>query len=164
MGVEGVEAVAGGYVGGGRNLSALSAAPDFDRAFIEQMIPNYQMGVLMATTAQGGNAHPDLRDLEATMVRLQSVEIHQMARWLSLGGAVNFRHRSTAVKHQLQAHGEREEPWVTSERICSDSNLTAPCALTSIPDPCGPDHEQAPGRAIARPSAEETRQEPTRAH
>ena len=39
------------------------------------------MGVLMASHAQWGTVHPELRELEAAMVRVQSEEIEQMARW-----------------------------------------------------------------------------------
>jgi uncharacterized protein (DUF305 family) len=41
-----------GHMGGGTDLNALRAAPDFDRAFIEQMIPHHQMGVRMASMAK----------------------------------------------------------------------------------------------------------------
>ena len=70
-----------GQMGGGTNLSALSAAPDFDRAFIEQMIPHHQMGVMMASMAQTNSQHPELRQLQQAMVRVQSDEIQQMSQW-----------------------------------------------------------------------------------
>ncbi len=63
------------------SLEALRSAPDFDRAFLEQMIAHHRMGVMMASHAQAGSLHPELRDLEAAMVRVQSEEIEQMARW-----------------------------------------------------------------------------------
>ncbi|MCT0217540.1 DUF305 domain-containing protein [Synechococcus sp. CS-1329] len=71
----------GGAMGGWTNLSALSAAPDFDRAFIEQMIPHHQMGVMMASMAQTNSQHPELRQLQQAMVRVQSDEIQQMSQW-----------------------------------------------------------------------------------
>jgi uncharacterized protein (DUF305 family) len=63
------------------SLDMLRMAPDFDRAFIEQMIPHHRMGVMMASHAQWNTQHPELRQLEAAMVRVQSQEIEQMARW-----------------------------------------------------------------------------------
>jgi uncharacterized protein (DUF305 family) len=63
------------------SLDALRTAPDFDRAFLEQMIAHHRMGVMMASHAQWGTVHPELRELEAAMVRVQSEEIEQMARW-----------------------------------------------------------------------------------
>jgi uncharacterized protein (DUF305 family) len=73
----------GGGMGMGRgtNLSALSAAPDFDRAFIEQMIPHHQMGVMMASMAQTNSQHPQLRAMQQAMVKAQSREIEQMSQW-----------------------------------------------------------------------------------
>ena len=67
--------------GFGTSLDALRSAPDFDRAFIEQMIPHHRMGVMMASHAQWNTQHPELRQLEAAMVRVQSQEIEQMAQW-----------------------------------------------------------------------------------
>lgn len=65
------------------SLDVLRTAVDFDRAFIEQMIPHHRMGVMMASRAQWNTQHPQLRQLEAAMVRAQSQEIAQMEQWYS---------------------------------------------------------------------------------
>jgi len=70
-----------GMAGTEVSLAALRAAPDFDRAFIEQMIPHHRMGVMMASHALMGTDHPQLRTLQEAMVRVQSQEIRQMADW-----------------------------------------------------------------------------------
>ena len=70
-----------GMPGFDTSLDALRAAPDFDQAFLEQMIAHHRMGVMMASHAQWGTVHPELRLLEAAMVRVQSEEIEQMERW-----------------------------------------------------------------------------------
>jgi uncharacterized protein (DUF305 family) len=70
-----------GMPGMSTSLEVLKTAPDFDRAFIEQMIPHHRMGVMMASHAQWNSQHPQLRALEAAMVRVQSEEIEQMAQW-----------------------------------------------------------------------------------
>lgn len=72
-----------GYGMGGpaTSLDALRAAPDFDKAFLEQMIAHHRMGVHMASHAQWGTLHPELRALEQAMVRVQSQEIAQMEQW-----------------------------------------------------------------------------------
>ncbi|MBD2421939.1 DUF305 domain-containing protein [Cyanobium sp. FACHB-13342] len=70
-----------GMPGFSTSLDALRRAPDFDRAFLEQMIAHHRMGVMMASHAEWGTVHPELRELEAAMVRVQSEEIDQMARW-----------------------------------------------------------------------------------
>jgi uncharacterized protein (DUF305 family) len=53
-----------GMPGMATSLDALTHAPDFDRAFIEQMIPHHRMGVMMAA-----------------MVKAQREEIDQMEQW-----------------------------------------------------------------------------------
>ena len=71
-----------GMPGFGTRLEALRTATDFDRAFLEQMIAHHRMGVMMASHAQWGmGGYAELRELEAAMVRVQSEEIEQMARW-----------------------------------------------------------------------------------
>jgi uncharacterized protein (DUF305 family) len=39
------------------------------------------MGVMMAAHAEWNSQHPELRALEAAMVRVQTEEIEQMAQW-----------------------------------------------------------------------------------
>jgi uncharacterized protein (DUF305 family) len=70
-----------GMPGMATSLDGLKTAPDFDRAFIEQMIPHHRMGVMMASHAQWNTQHPELRKLEEAMVRVQSEEIAQMEQW-----------------------------------------------------------------------------------
>lgn len=70
-----------GMPGMSTSLEVLRTAPDFDRAFIEQMIPHHRMGVRMASHAQWNTQHPPLRELEAAMVKAQSQEIAQMEQW-----------------------------------------------------------------------------------
>ena len=70
-----------GMPGMATSLEALRNAADFDRAFIEQMIPHHRMGVMMASHAELNTTHQDLRNLQAAMVRVQSQEIEQMANW-----------------------------------------------------------------------------------
>jgi uncharacterized protein (DUF305 family) len=78
----------GGWMGRGHGMGMMGTdvqwlknAPDFDRAFIEQMIPHHRMGVMMASMAQANSQHPQLRKLQQEMVRVQSDEIEQMAGW-----------------------------------------------------------------------------------
>lgn len=67
--------------GMGTSLAALKNTADFDRAFIEQMIPHHLMGVMMASMAQNNSQHPQLRALQQAMVKDQSREIEQMTQW-----------------------------------------------------------------------------------
>ncbi|MFN7899303.1 MAG: DUF305 domain-containing protein [Synechococcaceae cyanobacterium] len=81
MGMDSAGMGPGMGMGMGTSLEALKSATDFDRAFIEQMIPHQRMGVMMASHAAWTSEHPQLRELEAAMVRVQSQEIEQMAQW-----------------------------------------------------------------------------------
>jgi uncharacterized protein (DUF305 family) len=81
LGTGGMGMGMGGDMGMGTSLAALKNAADFDRAFIEQMIPHHRMGVMMASMAQSNSQHPELRQLQQAMVRVQSEEIRQMQQW-----------------------------------------------------------------------------------
>lgn len=63
------------------DLVALQTAKDFDRAFIEEMIPHHQMGVRMAQMALTNPQHPEIKRLGESIIRTQTEEIHQMQRW-----------------------------------------------------------------------------------
>lgn len=71
----------GGMGGTGTDIAWLKNASDFDRAFIQQMIPHHRMGVMMATMAQTNSQHPQLKAMQQAMVKAQSQEIEQMAQW-----------------------------------------------------------------------------------
>lgn len=81
MGPEGGMGMAWGMPGMATSLEALRRAPEFDRAFLVQMIAHHRLGVMMASHAQWGSRHPLLRALEAQMIRVQSEEIARMAAW-----------------------------------------------------------------------------------
>jgi uncharacterized protein (DUF305 family) len=63
------------------DLGALDRASDFDREFLEQMIPHHQMAVMMATMAGSAGGRPELRGLTDSIVRGQSREIELMESW-----------------------------------------------------------------------------------
>jgi uncharacterized protein (DUF305 family) len=79
----------GGMMGGrsglggpsGTNIDALKNAVDFDKEFIEQMIPHHQMGVMMATMEFNHTERPEMRKLAEAMIRVQSDEIKTMQQW-----------------------------------------------------------------------------------
>lgn len=64
----------------GTNLEALKNAPDFDKAFIEQMIPHHKMAVMMAGMVLDSK-HPEIRNLAKNIMQSQSNEIEQMRQW-----------------------------------------------------------------------------------
>jgi uncharacterized protein (DUF305 family) len=83
MGMGWHSGMGGGMPGMGISLEALKNAADFDRTFVEQMIPHHRMGVMMASHASWNTQHRELRDLQAAMVKVQSQEIAQMEQWYS---------------------------------------------------------------------------------
>lgn len=64
----------------GTDLSALQNAPDFDRAFIEEMVPHHEMGVMMAQMVIDSQ-RPEMRGLAQSIIKAQTAEINQMQQW-----------------------------------------------------------------------------------
>ena len=64
--------------------TVLAGVPDdqFDRAFLEAMIPHHRMGVHMAQMVQGAGSDPQIAAMAAEMVRVQTDEISLMQGWL----------------------------------------------------------------------------------
>ncbi len=63
------------------DVAALQTAPDFDRAFIEAMIPHHQMAIMMATMVENQAPHAEARELARSIIKTQSAEIAQMEQW-----------------------------------------------------------------------------------
>lgn len=77
----------GGAWGGGYGAMmgvdwvALENTENFDRVFIEQMIPHHQMGVMMATMVANRGADSQVRELAREMIAHQNREIDLMQAW-----------------------------------------------------------------------------------
>jgi uncharacterized protein (DUF305 family) len=71
----------GMHMGGQEDMAALQNAPDFDKAFIEQMIPHHQMAIMMANMLQSGTNRPEMQQLAKNIISSQSKEIQQMQGW-----------------------------------------------------------------------------------
>lgn len=63
------------------DTTALEDASDFDRAFIEEMIPHHQMGVRMAQMVLYSSDRPEIQELAQTIIDTQTAEIEQMQQW-----------------------------------------------------------------------------------
>jgi uncharacterized protein (DUF305 family) len=63
------------------NLYALQNTSDFDREFIQQMIPHHQMGVMMAQMVLTGNPRSEIKNLAESIIKSQTNEINQMQQW-----------------------------------------------------------------------------------
>jgi uncharacterized protein (DUF305 family) len=65
------------------DMRALESAPDFDKEFIEQMIPHHETAVMMTSMVGNGGGRQELRELADSMRRAQSREIELMESWYS---------------------------------------------------------------------------------
>lgn len=73
-----------GMAAGMGSETDLAELPDdqFDRAFLEAMIPHHQMGVHMAQMVQRAGSDEQISAMAAEMVRVQTDEISLMQGWL----------------------------------------------------------------------------------
>ena len=71
----------GMHMGGREDMTALENASDFDKAFIEQMIPHHQLAIMMANMLQSGTNRPEMQQLAKNIISSQSKEIQQMQVW-----------------------------------------------------------------------------------
>jgi uncharacterized protein (DUF305 family) len=58
-----------------------SSAADFDREFIDQMIPHHEMAVMMASMLQASTVRPEMKTLADAIITSQSREIEMMRGW-----------------------------------------------------------------------------------
>lgn len=62
------------------DLTALETAPDFDQAFLKEMIPHHKMALMMSSMIVDSD-RPEMRTLYMAIVQAQSSEIEQMRQW-----------------------------------------------------------------------------------
>jgi len=70
-----------GMMGDTTDISRLEEADDFDRVFIEDMIPHHQVAVMMASMLKNGTQRNELRKLADDIVSAQTKEIVIMRSW-----------------------------------------------------------------------------------
>ncbi|MBI1863477.1 DUF305 domain-containing protein [Candidatus Microgenomates bacterium] len=76
----------GGMMGDNTDAKNLENAPNFDKAFIEEMIPHHQMAVMMANMLLGGTQRPEMKKLAQDIITAQTAEISQMRQWHTAWG------------------------------------------------------------------------------
>lgn len=69
------------HMGGSDDMKALENAADFDKAFIEAMIPHHQLAIMMAQMLQSGTTRPEMQELSKNIIESQSAEIKEMQAW-----------------------------------------------------------------------------------
>ncbi len=77
----GMMSQSGMHMGGQEDMTVLENAADFDKAFIEQMIPHHQLAIMMANMLQSGSGRPEMQQLAKDIISSQSKEIQQMQAW-----------------------------------------------------------------------------------
>lgn len=84
MGMHGMIARGGmhmGMMGDETDTQSLRNASDFDKAFIEEMIPHHQMAVMMAQMLKNTTQRSEMKQLAENIINAQSKEITQMREW-----------------------------------------------------------------------------------
>jgi uncharacterized protein (DUF305 family) len=63
------------------DVDSLSSAKDFDKEFIDAMIPHHQSAVMMANMVIADGSNPEVMKLAKAIVAAQSKEIAEMQTW-----------------------------------------------------------------------------------
>ncbi len=71
----------GMHMGGQEDIQTLENADDFDKAFIESMIPHHQLAIMMAQMLRSGTNRSEMLELADNIVESQSKEIKEMQGW-----------------------------------------------------------------------------------
>lgn len=64
------------------DMGKLAKSRQFDRDFLEMMIPHHEGAVKMSRKAIDGGIDPEVKQLARSIVKSQQAEIDQMKRWL----------------------------------------------------------------------------------
>jgi len=70
-----------GMMGDATDIEQLKTAPDFDKAFIEEMIPHHQMAVMMAQMLEQTTKRSEMKQLAKNIIEAQTKEIDSMRNW-----------------------------------------------------------------------------------
>jgi uncharacterized protein (DUF305 family) len=68
------------------DIDTLRQAVDFDKVFLEEMIPHHQMAVMMANMLKSGTGRQDMKTLARDIISSQSKEIDMMQTWQTQWG------------------------------------------------------------------------------
>lgn len=71
----------GMHMGGQEDMTRLQTAADFDKAFLEAMIPHHQLALMMVQMLQAGTSRPEMLSLAKNITASQSKEIEDMQGW-----------------------------------------------------------------------------------
>ncbi len=71
----------GMHMGGAEDMKTLETATDFDKAFLEAMIPHHQLALMMVQMLEAGTTRPEMLQLAKNITSSQSKEIKDMQGW-----------------------------------------------------------------------------------
>jgi uncharacterized protein (DUF305 family) len=77
----GMMSQSGMHMGGQEDMKALETAADFDKAFLEAMIPHHQLALMMVQMLEAGTTRPEMLQLAKNITVSQSKEIKDMQSW-----------------------------------------------------------------------------------
>lgn len=77
----GMMSQSGMHMGGQEDMTALENAKDFDKAFLEAMIPHHQLALMMVQMLEAGSNKPEMLQLAENITTSQSKEIREMQAW-----------------------------------------------------------------------------------
>ena len=70
-----------GMMGDETYTKSLENASNFDKAFMEEMIPHHKMAVMMANMLLSETARPEMKQLAKNIIASQTKEINEMRQW-----------------------------------------------------------------------------------
>lgn len=71
----------GGMMGDEADISSLEKAENFDKAFIDDMIPHHQMALMMSNMLLSSTSRPEMKQLGENIISAQTEEIAEMRGW-----------------------------------------------------------------------------------
>ena len=77
----GMMSASGMHMGGQEDMAALETTADFDKAFLEAMIPHHQMALMMVQMLSVGTSRPEMMQLAKNISTSQTQEIQDMLGW-----------------------------------------------------------------------------------
>lgn len=65
------------------DIDELEAAEDFDKEFVQQMIPHHEMAIMMAQMMLSTTSRNEMKVLAQSIIDSQTMEVEQMRSWLT---------------------------------------------------------------------------------
>jgi uncharacterized protein (DUF305 family) len=78
-------------------MDKLRGVVDFDKAFLEEMIPHHQMAVMMASMLDNATNRQEMKTLAKDIIAAQSKEIDAMRNWQTQWGYVTSEQSSNGM-------------------------------------------------------------------